>query len=85
MPLGSGDVCLWIQGGVLPSGRRPLETATAADGTHPIGMHSRFGNVISKKNSFFKKLPSVEFGLAISSQHISTTKPVVNQLIDIIT
>ena len=51
-----GGVCLWVQGGVHPPGRqcplgihtqadtplgRPhLKTATAADDTHPTGMHS---------------------------------------------
>ena len=57
---------------LLPLGRHPppQQTATAADGTHPTGMHSWF------INSFFFAIPST-FAVATQSQKIviSVNKP----------
>ena len=44
---GEGVSASGSRGCPLPQADAP-ETATAADGTHPIEMHSCFGNVVSK-------------------------------------
>ena len=67
---GPGGVC--FQGGLVPGGlvsqhalrqTPPGETATAANGTHPTGMHScskerLLTNVVQKRYSFFSRFPT---------------------------
>ena len=56
-PPWQADRHLWA-GTPLPwANTPPSQTATAADGTHPTGMHSCFtGSVYFKRNLFFKKI-----------------------------